>query len=192
MDRKLLFLAILLPPDLAGEVTRWKEHARDAHGSAAAMKSPPHITLVPPFHLAQETVPALAEAMTEFAARTVPVPVELSDFSSFPPLVVFVDVVQTPELKALETDLVAHLRARLGSGAPVPGGRNRERGFRPHVTIATRDLTREAFRELWHELRDVPFQGEFRAQELALLEHDGSRWQVRQRFCCPLTGSDES
>jgi len=181
-DLKRFFIALLPPQAIQDEVTAIKQIFAHRYDSRAALKSPPHITLQPPFEWLIAELPTVSQALTQFASHQPPLTVKLSGFGAFPPRVVFVDVVVTPELQNLHQALLAHTEATLGLTDP----RAKTRPFAPHMTVGFRDLSRSHFKAAWAEFRDQPFEHEFIVAQLTLLIHNGQRWTLCQEF--PLLG----
>ena len=50
------------------------------------------------------------------------------------------------------------------------------------MIVAFRDLKRSQFRKLWAEVRDKTFTEFFQVTGMALLRHDGRRWQVDSEY----------
>lgn len=171
------FIALLPPPDIQAQVNAIKQHFSDRYDSRAALKSPPHITLQPPFELQLVNLPALKQCLSTFANHREPVPVKLSGFAAFPPRVIYINVLKTQELLMLQTDLMAYLETVLEIVDPVS-----TRPFSPHMTVAFRDLTRQNFKAAWLEFQQQALQFEFRANYVTLLLHDGKRWNVSDEF----------
>lgn len=171
------FIALLPPPDIQDQVNAIKQHFSDRYDSRAALKSPPHITLQPPFELQLVNLPALQQCLSTFANHREPVPVKLSGFAAFPPRVIYINVLKTQELLMLQTDLMAYLETVLDIVDPVS-----TRPFSPHMTVAFRDLTRQNFKAAWPEFQQQALQFEFRVNYLTLLLHDGKRWNVSDEF----------
>ncbi|MBD0335455.1 MAG: 2'-5' RNA ligase family protein [Cyanobacteria bacterium Co-bin13] len=172
------FVALLPPKDVQAEATAVKTYFRDHYQSQAALRSPPHVTLQPPFEWAREDCDRLWQTLAAFAQQQPPVPMTLSGFSAFAPRVIFINVVKTPELMALQPALMNYLADTLS----IVDARSRNRPFAPHLTVAFRDLKPGAFRRAWPEFEQRSFQAKFTVPELTLLIHDGQRWQIAQNF----------
>lgn len=172
------FVALLPPLSVQQEAQQFKQHFQTKYGSKAALKSPPHITLQPPFLWSREATASLHQSLETFTARFPPVPVELSGFGAFSPRVIYIDVGRTAELMALQPSLMNYLAAEL----EIVDKRSQQRRFAPHLTIAFRDLRPTAFRQAWPEFKHRPYHASFVATALTLLIHDGQRWQVSQNF----------
>lgn len=173
-----LFVALLPPQPIQDQVKAMQQEVADRYGSRAALRSPPHITLQPPFEWPSTELFGISEALTAFASQHRPLTLTLSGFRAFAPRVIFVDVVRSPDLLNLHSALLAHIEQALGV-VDVIGKR---RPFAPHMTIGFRDLTRHNFRLAWPEFQLRPFYAEFLADSLTLLRHNGQRWNVDQQF----------
>ena len=169
------FIALLPPPDIQVQVNAIKQHFSDHYDSRAALKSPPHITLQPPFKWLSTNLPALQQCLSTFADHREPVPVKLSGFAAFRPRVIYINVLKTQELLMLQTDLMAYLDVLDIVAVST-------RPFSPHMTVAFRDLTRQNFKAAWPEFQQQALQFEFTANYLTLLLHDGKRWNVSNEF----------
>lgn len=173
----LFFVALLPSLDIQNYATEIKQYFAEHYASRAALKSPPHITLQPPFKWLDADVPLLQESLKTFASRKDLVPITLDGFSAFPPRVIYINVLRTPELLELQADLSACM-ARLGIIDPV----SKTRPFAPHMTVAFKDLSRQNFKAAWQEFQQRQLHFEFTASCLTLLQHDGRRWNVSTEF----------
>jgi len=172
------FIALLPPPAVRDHATRVKAYFRDRYHSKAALRSPPHITLQPPFKWPDAERDRLYSALSDFAPQRSPVPVTLSGFGAFPPRVIFLAVEHTPDLMALQQDLSRHLAKTL----EVVDPKAHSRPFRPHLTVAFRDLKPAAFRRAWPEFEHRDARFDFTVRELTLLVHTEQAWEVHQTF----------
>lgn len=176
--KKRFFIALLPPQTIQDSITEIKQHCADVYESKAALKSPPHITLQPPFDWEPDAVPVLEESLKTFAQTRIPVSITLQGFGAFKPRVIYVNVIKTPELITIQQDLMAYLEESLG----IVHERSKNRPFSPHVTIAFRDLKRQNFCKAWTEFENKPLEFEFLVSHLTLLLHDGRRWNVNVEF----------
>lgn len=176
--KQRFFIALLPPQEIQDAVVSIQQTFVDRYRSKAALKSPPHITLQPPFEWFTSELPLLSQCLSEFAAQRQPISIALSGFGAFAPRVIFVNVLKTPELLALQSALMQQMETHLGIVNPV----SKTRPFAPHVTVGFRDLTQPNFRVAWAEFQDQPLQFSFTASCLTLLIHNGQRWMVGQEF----------
>lgn len=173
-----LFVALLPPPAVQEVANQVKQYFSDRYASHAAQKSPPHITLQPPFQWPWEQVASLEQSLADFAQQQLALPVTLEGYGAFPPRVIYIHVHATPELRAMQAALQTHLAPILGQIEPT----EQSRPFVPHMTVAFRDLTKPNFRQAWAEFADRSLHVEFVVAHLTLLLHDGQCWTVYREF----------
>jgi 2'-5' RNA ligase len=172
------FVALLPPQDIQDYANQIKQYFADNYASRHAQKSPPHITLQPPFEWAKDQVSRLEASLREFACQQKSLPVTLSGFSAFAPRVIYIDVVRSQELLQLQAALMAQMETDLGIVDEV----GKKRSFAPHMTVAFRDLTKQNFKAAWPEFENRELHFEFTADKLTLLIHDGKRWNIKSEF----------
>ncbi|MFQ3614343.1 MAG: 2'-5' RNA ligase family protein [Cyanobacteriota bacterium] len=176
-SKQRLFLALLPPLPLQEQVRALQQEFVDRFASRAALRSPPHITLVPPFEWPRSEWPALIGSLRIFAASQDAISVELSGFGAFAPRVIYIQVVPSAELQQLQSGVQAHWLPLLNLKSPS----TRSRPFVPHMTVAFRDLTHHHFRDAWLEFQPRRFQASFSVTHLTLLQHEGQQWQVAEQ-----------
>jgi len=176
-EKTLFFIALLPPLQIQEYANEIKQYFADKYASKHAQKSPPHITLQPPFNWADSNVTVVEECLTNFARGRSSVPITLSGFAAFAPRVIYINVVRNQELLTLHADLMVHVESQLGIVDKV----GKKRPFAPHMTVAFRDLTRQNFQAAWQEFQHRELYFEFTASELTLLRHDGRRWNVKSQ-----------
>ena len=172
------FIALLPPPEIQDYVNQIKQYFAEHYASRGAQKSPPHVTLQPPFNCLAQNVLTLEDCLSRFTNGREVVPVTLNGFGAFPPRVIYVNVLKTQELLTLQADLAAALASKLGIVDPVA----QTRTFSPHMTVAFRDLTRQNFKAAWPEFQQRQLYFEFTVAQLTLLIHDGQRWNISTQF----------
>ncbi|MEO0947649.1 MAG: 2'-5' RNA ligase family protein [Cyanobacteria bacterium J06641_5] len=179
----LFFLALLPPPALQAQLTALKQEFATRFASRHALKSPPHITVFPPFQWPLSRVPQF-DRFTEFTRQHGPIPITVSGFGAFAPRVIYAHPLKTPALLALHRNLQAFLADRFDLVDPMAA----KRPYSPHLTLAFRDLTKENFQVAWPKFKTQSLQAEFVATHLTLLQHDGRCWEIMREW--PLSGSE--
>lgn len=168
-----LYFAGLVPPaTLSDEITAMKEQISRRFGSAHALKSPPHITLIAPFRATANEIDMLISALEEVVATVKPFRVSLSGFGSFGKRVVYVHVPDHAAIECLHKSLVK------ASRQVVPGMTGQESPFHPHITLATRDLTPAACDGIISFVNTKKFTGEFTADSVVLFRYNGKQWDT--------------
>ncbi len=138
----LYFVAIVAPVHINDEVLVWKRYMEEHYGCKVALRSPAHITLVPPFSMSAEKEAELNEHLSGFATTQKSFTVSLQHFDSFPPRVIFVKVIPGEPLLQVKQSLDEYLQ-------PLKNFlfKKEQRSFHPHITIANRDLSKGDYKK---------------------------------------------
>jgi 2'-5' RNA ligase len=131
-----------------------------------------------PFRWDEDDEAKLSDHLTKFARQTEPLLIKLNNFSSFPPRVIFINVEVSPALVDLQKNLQRHCKRSLN----LFNANYKELPFRPHLTVAFRDLKKPSYQRAWEEFKKKNFQAEFIADKVTLLKHSGKHWKVHQEF----------
>ena len=173
----MYFIALVAPEDINKEVLKWKHWMKERYQCEVALRSPAHITLVPPFWMKPELENDLISAMNEFSKQQQVFNVQLNNFSHFKPRVIFVDVVMNEQLIQLKEELFDFLQKT--GRYPL---KEDKRSFHPHVTIAARDLHKKAFAEAWEHFGEKKYTAGWNVQSISLLKHNSKNWDVAATF----------
>lgn len=174
----LFFIAIIPPNDIADNIRTYKEDMAVRFNSKAALKSPVHLTLHMPFRYPEKKLDKLNQLLFNFSAGISEFNLQLKDFGSFPPRVIFVKVQENDFLDALQKEFLKHMRKNLN----IFNGDYKERAFHPHITIAFRDLKPSDFKIAWEEYKNKTLFFDFPITKISLLKHDGSSWQEYKNY----------
>lgn len=177
-EKKRFFIALLPSREIQDYANEIKQYFSDRYNSRAAQKSPPHITLQPPFEWPTEDLSRLEQHLSTFALTQSPFPVALQGFAAFPPRVIYINVLKTAELLALQQTLMNYVETNLEIVDP----KAKTRPFAPHMTVAFRDLTRQNFKAAWPEFQSRSLYFEWMVSSLTLLIHNGQRWTICREF----------
>ncbi len=162
------------PEDIRLEITRIKEYFRDHYDSKHALKSPPHITLIPPFTYRESQEKNLITDLHKFSAEENIFEVLLENFNAFPPRVIFVEVLKNDSLFGLFRKLMLFAEQNWNLNAVG----ERENRFTPHITVAFKDLKKEAFRDAWSLFQAKKIKYHFIADGITLFRHNGKCWEI--------------
>ena len=145
---------------------------QEAYGCKVGLKSPAHITVVPPFWMDAAKEAELKEDTRSVAGSVSPLIVYTNNFSTFGLRTLFVAVKENPFLNALKESADQYFSNKAYKL------KKDLRPFHPHITIATRDLRKKDFAEAWMQVKDKRFEESFEAAGLSLLKHNGNKWEV--------------
>ncbi len=178
MIKNRYFIAIVPPPPYLEQAFELKNYFKDHHQSKASLNSPPHITLHMPFEWKASDEGELVAALQTFSSMTLAVKVDFSNFGCFPPRVIFIQVISTMELTALQLRLRQFFKNEMG----LFNADYKDLPFHPHITVAFRDLKKPAFKKAWEEFKDKKFEGGFSANCISLMKHTEGKWNVSKEF----------
>ena len=176
MSRHLYFFAIVPPFEIADEITKFKEEADHRYNARHALKSPPHITLVPPFWMQDSQLKGLDHLMEVWSGKQSSFYLTLNGFDCFPPRVIFVANEESKELSTMQ-DALSQASFAYHKKAKDP-----KRPFHPHMTIAFKDLKKSVFKEAWLYFSEKKFQRTFKVDQVCLLVHKERKWHFKQRY----------
>lgn len=177
MKTALCFIAIIPDSEIYSEVKAFQEYVSENFESNRALRAPPHITLEPPFKWEVDRFQELESILDTFAKKQSCFSINLQNFNAFPPRVVFVDVAENKALDRFHGAIKSRLRSMLEFRSE-----RQDRPFRPHMTIAFRDLRRQMFHQAWAYFSGLEYKREFVADQFCLLQHNGERWEARTVF----------
>lgn len=175
--KNLYLIAILPPQQLSEQVDDIRKECAEKYDIKAALKAPVHITLFRPFFLEQEREIWLVKLLLP-AANQAPFEQELENFDSFNMHVVFIRTIKNTFISLLQRNISATINRHKIDPKEAKGNTL----FRPHITIAYRDIPPEVFPAIWEEYKNRKFKRDFMVNAFSLLKHDGKRWNVFREF----------
>lgn len=173
----LYFIALIPHIALREQVKALKEEIKERFNAAKALRSPAHITLQMPFKSRKQDEPYLIDTLQEFATYQKKFIVKLSGFDCFSPKVIFIKVSDHEPIISVHTQLRKVLSDKMEFKENVL-----TQNIHPHMTIATRDLSVEAFGKAWGEFEKREFEASFLTKSLFLLKHNGKFWEIYREF----------
>lgn len=176
-DTHLYFVALLPCDNIRNRVRMIKEDIREKYGAKHALKSPAHITLQRPFRRTRVEVQAMTGELRQFASRQKPFVVSLSGFGFFTPGVIYIRVKEPAPVISLHQELMKVLSGPLSF--------NKEElmvSVQPHMTVATRDISKENFSKAREYFENASFEETFEVNSIFLLRHNGRYWDILREF----------
>jgi 2'-5' RNA ligase len=169
----MYFIAIVAPESIEQQVLKWKQFMKEEFDCSVALRSPAHITLIPPFWMDDELEIKIKKSIAVFSNTQTGFEINLKNFSTFKPKVIFVDVVPNKKLNELQTSFQESLINTKIFPISVD-----KLPFHPHVTIATRDLRKKTFFEAWKIFSEKKFEAVWIVNSISLLKHNQKNWEV--------------
>ncbi|MEO9475421.1 MAG: 2'-5' RNA ligase family protein [Cyclobacteriaceae bacterium] len=178
LEQPRYFVALIPPEPYFTEALALKQEVRNRFNSKAALRSPPHITLQMPFRFKEKKETKIFEVLSSFTSHFRSSELIQEGFGFFEPRVVFINVEKSAELEHMQKALLRHLRKTLN----IESSDYKNRGFHPHMTIAFRDLKKEAFYEAREYYASKVLNWSWMTTELALLKHNEKFWEILKTF----------
>jgi 2'-5' RNA ligase len=172
-DYQRYFIAIVPPEPVYSEAQGFKEYFKNNFDSKASLNSPPHITLHMPFRWKEKKESILIEKLKEFGSQQPAFQLTLHGFNAFPPRVVYLDVEANSHLVSLQKELERFCKRSF----QLFNANRLDQPFHPHLTLAFRDLKKDAFDLSWSEFRNRDYKADWLVDSIYLLKHNGNVWQ---------------
>src|SRR6188768_2395124 len=169
----MYFIALVAPEEIDQQVLKWKNLFKERYECTVALKSPAHITLLPPFWMNEDLEDDLVNSIKDFSSTKKRFEIALKDFAAFKPKVIFVDVVKNEVLNDLYRSFANYIFSE--NKFPI---KKADRPFHPHVTLATRDLYKKAFQEAWEIFSKMKYEALWMVSGISLLRHNKKNWDV--------------
>lgn len=169
----MYFLALICPPEVDKQVEQHKHWMKDHFGCLVALKSPAHITLIPPFWLAETREMELINTVLSFTSDLPDLEIQLDNFAHFRKKVLTIRVKENPALVEIKKQVERHF---IEAFEDVIQADNRP--FHPHVTIANRDMKPSDFVKAWEHFSNKTFQVSFLTETISLLKLSSGRWNT--------------
>ena len=169
----MYYLAFVCPEQVDEKVRQFKLWMQEMFGCKAALKSPAHITLIPPFWYDESVENILLDLISSFHSDLEKLEIQLQGFSHFAKRVLFVNVLPNPGLNEIRRQTLLHFKKSLGDII-----KEETRPFTPHITIANRDLKPADFDKAWAHFMNRKFQVVFETQQISLLKLSREKWNI--------------
>lgn len=170
---QMYFIAIVLPQLLNEKVLKYKQMMLDKYNCKVGLKSPAHITLVPPFWMEDEKEQQLISDIDSLNNHLHPFLILTNNFSAFKPKTIFIAVAPNEQLNEIKKLTDEIFKDNLFYKIKIDA-----RPFHPHITIATRDLFKKSFYEIWPWFEEKKFLEEWTAEGISILRHNKKNWDV--------------
>jgi 2'-5' RNA ligase len=172
-EHSMYFAAIVCPSPIEEKVLHFKHWMKNQFGCLVAMRSPAHITLIPPFWLDEIRETELLQTLQSFTSVMDELEIQLEDFSHFGKKVLYVHVKENSALEEVKFQAENYFMQSFGDVI-----KKDDHVFHPHVTIANRDLKPGDFEKAWQHFSIKAFNQTFRANIISVLKFSQGKWNV--------------
>lgn len=168
----LHFIAMIPEPAIEQELHAFKLELFERYQCKAALKSPAHITLIPPFPWANFQDGKVLEYFEAFRSSISPFEIMIDGFGTFGSQVFYAKPVYQPVLFELQSQIRNYFE-------PILKDKLKDKfQFHPHITLANRDLRAEDLPLILQEFSARNYQVTIPMKSVSLLKHNGSKWDV--------------
>lgn len=182
MGKQRYYVAIVPEGEIQTQLQELKLHISEEYKTRAAMKSPAHITLFPPFEVDENMEMLLRHTLDRTVTLFQPFDLITNNFDYFPPRVAFVAIEPNEQLDKLERAVRHHLKE-----LSFLRSTKIQSHFHPHITLGNRDWTPQQFEACRKELQTMTFREKLSVQDVCLLRYNRMQWEVIHRS--PLPGN---
>ena len=178
MDQHLKLIAILPPEPVFSEVRKEQEFIATTWGPEHALRTPPHITIIPPISVESNDIGLLYGMADMIAYSESPFKMQLRDYGSFKPKVIFINPIISNELNELYELWHQALLAKM----PRVLDKYPERTYHPHITLAHKDVTREQYDKIWKYYTRKEYRVAFPVNNFCILEYKTKEWVIEKQY----------
>jgi 2'-5' RNA ligase len=175
-SENLYFIALIPKRELRERITAIKHDFATRFNSKTALKVYPHITLKAPFKLPANKHEQLLTWFNDLHIEQKKFSIELKDFGAFHNKnnpVIFIKPELSNNLEMLQEKItegyISNISEEVNQVDIV---------FKPHITVAYRDLTPAMFTKAWSEYQHKTFDAFFDVDVVYLLQHDSKKWNI--------------
>lgn len=172
----LYFIALIPRRELREKITAIKQDFAKRFDSKVALRVYPHITLKAPFKLAPADHEKLLHWFLHLNIDQKPFAIELKNFEAFANKkspVVYIHPIPIQPLLWLQVKIILGFIENISDIVDKS-----DLEFKPHCTVAYRDLSPEMFSKAWEEYKHKPFEEIFEVDAFYLLQHDSKKWNL--------------
>lgn len=180
------FIGIPVSIELEELVAECREHMSCVYGCHSGYGTPPHITLIAPFALAdglesRDLIEAAYSAAEECKAQNLlPLQVEVCGFGCFSERTLFANVKDSDAWQNLHSLFCKKISSALPASVKKSG-----KSFYPHLTIANRDIPTGAMDEALKHFSQLNLNESFTADSIAIyMRNSTGGWKEWQRIGC--------
>jgi 2'-5' RNA ligase len=170
---QMYFIAIVLPQHLNEKVMKYKNMMLEKYNCKVGLKSPAHITLVSPFWMEKEKEERLIDDIKFLSQNLQPFHISTNNFSAFKPRTIFIEPTPIEELNKVKKLADDFFDNNIFYNLKID-----HRPFHPHITIATRDLYKKDFHEIWPWFAEKKLIEEWMVEGISILRHNKKNWDV--------------
>ena len=175
-SENLYFIALIPRRELRERITLIKQDFANRFNSKVALRVYPHITLKAPFKLPIYAHDKLINWFNNLQIQQSQFSIQLKNFGAFPNKkspVVYIHPIVTPSILRIQNKILLGFIENISDMVDKS-----DLEYKPHCTVAYRDLSPEMFTKAWSEYQHKTFDASFEVDSIYLLQHDSKKWNI--------------
>jgi 2'-5' RNA ligase len=175
-NQQLYFIALIPPENISQKIHQIKLYVSTKYHCKHSLKSPPHITIIPPFRYSDKKENKLLEPIQFFNQKNFPksISVQINNYDVFLPKVIFIKVLHSDELQTLYEKTNHFVKTELNIVKDLE-----PRPFHPHITIAFRDIKKTETLTIKNDVEQhFPISEKFEISKISLLKYIHHQWEI--------------
>ena len=172
--RELYYIALLPDDKLSQLCLEYKQQAQNLFQAQAALRSPAHITLIPPFNADERALNQITLILAHLATQQHELELQLKGWQHFGVRTIYLGFEAYLALSSLKRQCHQQI-SRITK-------LRQEAEFIPHISIINRDLAEIDFNSAWEYFSSQSYPVLTKCTQLALLKHTPFGWQIHQCF----------
>lgn len=165
---KLYFVALLPDENTSKLIYEYKQIIYHQFACKAALKSPAHITLIPPVSLSSEQLELLKQDVKKISHSTDSFAIDLLGWNNFATRTIYLDCQNNQDLAKIYTKC-QKLAMKIGL-------KTDPRNFIPHITLANRDINIEQYANLWQLVNNMNYPKSVIINSIVIFEQTPTLW----------------
>jgi len=177
-DKKLKLVAIVPPEPLFSFVKEEQNFIAQKWNARQALRTPPHITLIPPISLDERESAELERISNEIASQHPSFRLKVTRYDSFSPKVIYLKPNFPHALSVLYTGLMKTILVKI----PHAMQKYPYESFVPHITLAYRDLDPLRFKEVWKYYKNKKVNFAVDINRISILDNTSDGWVITSEY----------
>ncbi|MCO5229736.1 MAG: 2'-5' RNA ligase family protein [Chitinophagales bacterium] len=173
---QLYFIALLPEPEIERELYQFKIDLFEKYGYKVSLKSPAHITLIPPFSWSIQQAEEIRKIFLQYSVQSSSFDINIQGFDTFGDKVFYAKPICPQEIFDLQKDIFQYFKPYLSEKL------QNQFHFRPHITIANRDIVSNELPQIIAEFNAKSYYRQTKVSEITMFRHDGSKWVIESQL----------
>ncbi len=178
MQRNLKLIAIVPPEPVYSDIKSQQENIASTWGPKHALRTPPHITIIPPLLLSSQEVGWLYGIAYAIAGSQVPFKIPLKNYGSFKPRVIYISPIVNTNLQELQEIWHQAIKTKM----PHVLSKYPDKPYQPHITLAHKDVTHLQFDQMWKHFAGQEYQSSFEVNRFSILNYSEAGWAIEKEY----------